>query len=448
MDEFLKIKTVFDNFSKRTVEELSKRYINKQQLKKDIFDLVYEPLLKNDNLKGKKLLLKPNWVKHSSLPFDDICLRTNDNFLLVFLEILLECSPRLIIIGDSPIQGCKWDKMLSEQFLSEIKSLSYNFNTPVHIKDFRRVTLESSKNLIKKDCNPLEKYQIFDLGVNSFLEPISDKNNTFRITHYNPDRLKESHRKGVHKYCITKDIFDVDVIISIPKIKTHQKTGITCALKNIVGINGDKDFLPHYRLGGTGHGGDCYPGNNYFRYYSEKLTDIANRNIGKPVFWFWQKLSILLWKLSNPKQIHQLGGGWYANDTCWRMVMDLNKIVIFGTPDGKISDYPQRRIYSLCDGIIGGQGNGPLSPIPLPLGITMFSNTSEVTDIAVAILLGFNADKFLLFKSVNTKVQHENLQIILNDKKININDLKSFEINTIPPPGWADYLNNNKIPSV
>ena len=30
---------------------------------------------------------------------------------------------------------------------------------------------------------------------------------------------------------------DADIVISLPKIKSHQKTGITGAIKNLVGIN-------------------------------------------------------------------------------------------------------------------------------------------------------------------------------------------------------------------
>ena len=441
MNRFLKIKTFFENDSKRTVEELSKIYLDKKQLQKAMLELIYDSLLKDDNLKGKKILLKPNWVRHSIRPHDEICLRTNDNFLLAFLDLLLQFSPQSILIGDAPVQGCKWDKMLSEKILMEIQSLSERYNIPIHIKDFRRVTLDPLNNILTKERNPLSEYLIFDLGGKSSLEPISDNKNRFRVTNYNPDRLSESHKKGVHKYCITKEVFNADVIISIPKIKTHQKTGITGALKNLVGINGDKDFLPHHRIGGTGHEGDCYPGNNYCRYYSEKLLDIANRNIGKPQFWFWQKLSIVFWKLSNPKPVHQIAAGWYGNDTCWRMVMDLNKIAIYGIADGKISDKPQRVLYSLCDGVIGGQGNGPLEPKPLPLGIIAFSNNSAITDISMATLMGFDINKILLLKAAEAEIQKKDIEILLNNKPIDISDLKSLAISTIPAPGWVGYLN-------
>ena len=116
------------------------------------------------------------------------------------------------------------------------------------------------RNQVDKNRSSISEYVIFDVGKDSYLEPITnDKKNLFRVNNYDPDRLAESHRAGVHKYCITKELFEADIIFSLPKVKTHQKAGITAALKNLVGLNGDKDYLPHHRIGGTEIGGDCYP---------------------------------------------------------------------------------------------------------------------------------------------------------------------------------------------
>ncbi|MBK6345975.1 MAG: DUF362 domain-containing protein [Bacteroidales bacterium] len=172
--------------------------------------------------------------------------------------------------------------MLPEDFYSSVSDLGKKYSVPVNILDFRRVTFNPAENNPVKERNPLSAYLIFDLGKESCLEPISvEEGNIFRVTNYNPDRLAESHRKGMHKYCITKEIFEADLVISMPKIKTHQKSGITAALKNIVGVNGDKDYLPHHRIGGTGFGGDCYPGKSYLRLWAELAIDQANRHQGK-----------------------------------------------------------------------------------------------------------------------------------------------------------------------
>src|SRR5438045_9670723 len=52
---------------------------------------------------------------------------------------------------------------------------------------------------------------------------------------------------------------DADVFINLPKLKTHKNVGLTCALKNLVGINANKNWLPHQTEGTPDQGGDQFP---------------------------------------------------------------------------------------------------------------------------------------------------------------------------------------------
>lgn len=436
---FVRIESVYTDKKNRTTEELAKVYGNSDLLKEKI-RFIFKGVLGREAIQGKKILLKPNWVSHNRKENDEICLRTNDLFLLAALEIFLENKPASIIIGDAPIQGCYWESILNSPFVHAIEKLSNKYSIPVTIKDFRRVTFDPNQNNPTTERNPLSNYVIFDLGKDSYLEPISSTKNIFRVTDYNPDRLAESHTIGKHKYCITKELFEADLVISMPKIKTHQKAGITGALKNIVGLNGDKDYLPHHRIGGVGFGGDCYPGKNILRRTAEWALDNANRYQGKKRYRLLRLGALVSWKLSMPKQTHHLGAAWHGNDTVWRMVMDLNKIIIFGKNDGTFSNEPQRELYSLCDGIIGGQGDGPLNATPLPLGIISFSNNSSMNDICMAQLMGFDIQKIALLRSAYQDIKNLNIEIILNNIKINLSELSSLSIPTTPPPGWVDHL--------
>ncbi len=47
----------------------------------------------------------------------------------------------------------------------------------------------------------------------------------------------------------------------MPKPKVHKKTGITINVKCLVGINLNKNYLVHYRLGTPSQGGEQYPDN-------------------------------------------------------------------------------------------------------------------------------------------------------------------------------------------
>jgi len=440
MKPFVDIVSVFTDNADRVVDQLELLYDDSQYLKETIGNLI-DKWLSAEDIAGKRILLKPNWVRHSIKEEDAICLRTHDSFLLAALEIILIKKPASVVIGDAPIQGADWDAIAPEPLVTTIKVLSQRFKIPVWIKDFRRTIFTPSANRPQIDRSSLDEYLIFDLGHESYLEPVSlVAPNPFRVTCYNPDRLAESHGPGVHKYCITKELFNADVVISLPKIKTHQKAGMTGALKNLVGLNGDKDYLPHHRIGGTKVGGDCYPGGNYLRYWAELAMDQANRHQGAWAYKLWQKLSSLLWRLTFPGAVHQMAAGWYGNDTTWRMVLDLNKIAMYGNAEGKMCSTPQRTIYSLCDGIIGGQGNGPLDPDPLPLGLVSFSNHPYMTDICMAVLMGFDIQKIPLLASAQELSNQQEVSLYLDNKPITLNTLNNFSIKTVPPAGWAEYL--------
>ena len=441
---FVNIQSLFTTRESRQLPALKKLYDDRKLLIDNI-SKVAGANLNEASIRDKKILLKPNWVRHSKITEDEFCLRTHDSFLLAALEFVLQFLPKEVVIGDAPVQGCKWDKMLSSDFLKQVGALQAQYHIPIIIKDFRRVAFDDKTNNVDGERKPLEEYLIFDVGSKSYLEPISTgKKNKFRVTVYNPDRFLESHTAGMHKYCITRQLFESDVVISLPKVKTHQKAGITAALKNIVGLNGDKDFLPHHRLGGTDMGGDCYPGGNLFRYWSEMCQDNANRNKGKQSYWFWLRLSSLLWKISFPKKVHDLAAGWFGNDTTWRMVLDLNTIVHFGKPDCTIADTPQRTFFSLCDGIVGGEGNGPLDPEPLNLGVISFTNDSAWNDICMAHLMGMDVDCVPLLVNAKKFIPDSKPDIHFNGKPVEPQTLKKYAVHAVMPPGWLDYLQSKK----
>jgi uncharacterized protein (DUF362 family) len=437
---FTDLVTLFNNSSDRTVASLSKLYEDYEGLYKVIKSL-FDQRVMSEKIQAKRILLKPNWVLHNRTETDEICLRTHDEFLLAGLEVVLSNNPISVMIADAPVQGCKWDQVVRPNFIEKVQSLEAKYNVPIVIKDFRRVTFDPGSNNLTIERNPIEDYIIFDLGKKSFLEPItSSKKSLFRVTDYDPDRLAESHKPGTHKYCISRDVFDADIVITFPKVKTHQKAGVTNAIKILVGINGDKDYLPHHRKGGSKNGGDCYPESNLLLNLAENILDSANRLRGTKYYKPLRYLSILFWKLSMPSPKHNLAAAWHGNDTTWRMTLDLNRIAEYGDANGSISNKVRREIYSLSDGIIGGQGDGPLNPIPLPLGIIGFSNCSSLTDAVMAKLMGFEIKKLSIVNEALKMDEQKLKQLKLNGKEIELSDLINLSIKTIPPPGWVDYL--------
>jgi uncharacterized protein (DUF362 family) len=424
----------------RTVDDLYPLYF-KEDLKLKFFELFKSHNFETE-ICGKTILVKPNLVMHPRAPEDEKCLTTHPNFILFAVEAILEFKPLKVIIGDAPVQSCNWGKIFEPSFYEQLAILEKKYNTKITLLDFRR-TVWSDSLKVTTEIHPLSEYIIFDLKEDSYLDPVTDEVNKFRVTNYDPDTLSFSHKKGKHLYCIAKEFFEADVIIQLPKVKTHQKAGITNALKNLVGINGDKDYLPHHKIGGSGKGGDCYPGSHPLRRISEKILDRANKNIGSLVYYPWLAISKFLWKIVPGSPYHSLSAGWYGNDTTWRMVADLNKIALYGNLSGQFAKQHIRKIFSLCDGIICGQGNGPLEPKPLPLGVILFSNDSLLTDLAAAKLMRFDESLIPLIRELKKDWYPEDYSLRLNDEVVSLEALKKISIITMPAPGWVGHIELN-----
>ena len=440
MQSYVDIKTFFDSFDNRTVDNLRQFYNNPKLVYESIKQVVL-PHLTPDQIRGKRILLKPNFVREPQKEDDDICLITHPKFILSTLVVLLECYPHSIIIGDAPIQNCRWELMLPSYFYNEVESLSKQYNVPIRVIDFRKRIFYADKNVFSGTSRKDDEYLIFDVGNQSWLESVTSEKNTFRVTNYDPDRMAISHSKGMHKYCIAKEVFESDIIITMPKPKTHRMACLTNSLKILVGINGDKDYLPHHRLGSLKQGGDCYKDYNLFRTWSEKIRDEANRRRGSLSFKPLRIVSGLLWKWGKPSNEVTANAGWYGNDTVWRMVMDINTIAQYGTVTGELADTPQRTIYTLCDGIIGGQGSGPLKPDPLALGLIAFSNDSYLMDECMGYLFGLNIQKVPLLKAAYEINKEKHVELIIDGKKADRAELYKLSTSVKLAPGWVNYDN-------
>jgi hypothetical protein len=84
------------------------------------------------------------------------------------------------------------------------------------------------------------------------------------------------------------------------------------------------------------------------------------------------------------------GGSWIGNDTCWRMVLDLATIARYADRDGMIRETQQRENVVLIDGVVAGEGIGPLNPNPVPSGTILFSDDPVTADVAAARWMGFD----------------------------------------------------------
>jgi uncharacterized protein (DUF362 family) len=403
---------------------------------------------------GGTVLLKPNWVHHENASGRGLeCLVTDPSFVVAVLREVDRAKPGRIVIGDAPIQGCRFDRLVTAEWRERFAGAA---GCPVEIVDFRRTRLvgDSLFEGVVSDLRPPDRYVLFDLARDSLLEPISRRPGRFRVVMYNPDEMAAKHGPGRHQYLLAREPFEADVVISLPKLKCHKKAGITGALKNLVGVNGNKDYLPHHRVGGSRWGGDCYEGFAPLKRISEFLLDGANRRINRPAYRRWAGLAARmaqahdrLWRGGDGN----LEGSWHGNDTVWRMSLDLNRLLRYGRADGTIGDAPLRTVYSITDAIVAGEGAGPLAPAPVPLGVVTFASSSAFAEVVHAALMRFDhrrvpliREAFAPFRYPIAEGRPEMVEAVCGGRRLELDELaEKIGVHFDPPAGWKGRLERN-----
>ncbi|HLA96917.1 MAG TPA: DUF362 domain-containing protein [Anaerolineales bacterium] len=399
---------------------------------------------------GMSVLIKPNWVHHynqfNNGKGDLDCMYTQHAFTIAVLKEVVEAGAGQVIIGDAPVQGCNWQELITPGFLEQVDKVCGN--TPIKVVDFRRSILNNFDMVtgVQTDLRDESRFILFNLGIDSLLEQISHPPGRFRVTMYDPRKLAATHAPGVHQYLVCREAFEADLILNLPKLKTHRKAGLTGALKNLVGINGNKDYLPHHRVGGTSWGGDCYPGFAPLKRLAEYFLDRANQNIGTKKYTRWERLAHGTQHFHGLFGDPDLEGGWFGNDTTWRMALDINRILIYGCLDGSMADTPQRQVWSLSDAIICGQGEGPLAPEACLLGVVTFSNSPPAADWVHALLLGMDPRKIPLVREAFSEFRWplaptpSKVEVRYQNRAFtNPYDVHKLGIEARPARGWASY---------
>ncbi len=217
---------------------------------------------------------------------------------------------------------------------------------------------------------------------------------------YDMAETNRKHAGTTHEYMLCRTPMDADVFINIPKLKTHKKVGLTCALKNLVGINANKNWLPHHTEGTPDKGGDQFPAATTKAKLEHSWMGGAKRVL---------KNSPLLSRLFVPlKKVGRLvfgdtqsvvrSGNWHGNDTCWRMVLDLNKCLFSFDGAGQRRTKPVRYL-AVVDGIVGGEGNGPMAPDAKPCGVIIAGTHPLAVDCTAATLMGFDPQRIRMLKN-------------------------------------------------
>ena len=300
---------------------------------------------------GTKVVVKPNFVLHRNqhVRAGPLPLVTHHTLIQAVVTEVLKANPASVVVGDAPVQSCDLDELLRttqlRDWADDLQARDPRFQG---IHDYRRTVcrVENGVRLAEENLRPHEQYVLYNLGCDSLLEPLTDARHPFRVTCYDPREMEKTHSPDNHQYLVAREIIEAHVVINLPKLKTHRKAGITNALKNLVGINGNKEFLPHHRAGAATNGGDCYPAPDLMKRAWERMSDWQNMTESPRTA---QVLATLTTQLERTMRLcgDRIGveGAWSGNQTVPRMTLDLNRILLYGKPDATLGEHVQRQSY-------------------------------------------------------------------------------------------------------
>ena len=406
---------------------------------------------------GSQVFVLCNFVlnrhpRENAEAFSAKCLNASILRAVVDYLLLAVGAAGIVRFGNSPMQHADWTALLRETGADKVIDFYRARSIPVEARDLRLFVVRRNRAgaTVHFERRPDHGGVPVDLGCDSLLADLDSTSATkYRIMNYSSSRLHECHGPHRHVYLINREILDADVVFSLPKLKTHEKTGITCIMKNCVGTVGHKDSLPHYRFGCPEIGGDEYPkdGTGLLRlasaFHGRVQSTRHGTAIGNAARVADKALRIALGRFAPISE-----GGWWGNDTTWRMVVDLARAVSYTDKEGRLQPERTRKHLALVDGIVAGEGWGPLSPSPVRTGIVLLADNPLVGDYASALLMGFDPrclptvsraagmDSYPLFTG---EIIRESA--IYNGKPISLAQLASLnDYHFQPPPGWEGML--------
>lgn len=412
------------------------------------------------------VLIKPNLVLHKNHFPDggEECLYTQPSVVAAVVDyvILAQKGKGRIIIGDAPLQECVFEELLRSSGYDYLVEYYRDKGINIEIKDFRNTKTYMDNDSIhyQQESAITEGKVIVKMANESAFSDLDDERlQMMRVGNYDPRIMNKHHMGMTHEYAISETVLNADVIINMPKPKTHRYAGITAALKNMIGINVYKEWVPHYTFGTSANHQDTYKHRHLLLDRTNEYLDkknIANKEEKYEEAREYSKEYIQSYEIGRLETGERYwSGAWYGNDTLWRSIIDLNKALFYAdSENGYITEGIKRRYLIIGDMIIGGQKDGPLSPTPKETGIIVMAENPCKFDRVISSLMGFD---YRLMPSLNNdettkrpfNIEDDSLPIIhSNDKEyesISLDDLRlKCAENYIPSQGWEVVLGEPK----
>ena len=416
---------------------------------------------------GMGVVIKPNFVLSRHKQGKDLfSIITHPSVLRAvadYVWIALKGHGK-IIFADAPQYDCNWQELLVATRLDQVVSFFDGFSGPeVDLLDLR--TYWSRWKHFPSLLEPLpgdpSGSMVVNLGKKSALYEKSHPEKLYGAVYHRNETIAH-HSEETQEYELSNTMMKADVVISVPKLKDHKKVGVTLNAKGLVGICTNKNYLVHYSVTPPSHGGDQYPNGlmtpmeaaiirierwmyDHLLAPRSRILEYIHRSIYAIHNNTTRRLGI---KVDEEKRLLD-AGNWYGNDSAWRMTVDLMKCFYFSDTKGRLHDVPQRRTFSIVDGIIGGDNQGPLTPEPVRGGMLLGGDNFLAVDLVATRLMGFDPLKVRVYQNLLSDPDYNFGVHSLDEIQVHspnqeyvgcLQDKTNRFLDFDPHPGWIGHL--------
>jgi uncharacterized protein (DUF362 family) len=415
------------------------------------------------HLSPKQVVIKPNWVMHECDPAYPIAALVTDARVIVeTVRATFEQFPSVekVTVGDCLEQRADWPLLCAQSGLREwMGPLELQFAGRLAFRDLRNIVFRQEGDALVEDRvaphgDPAGYCEV-QLKGESHLEPIADQADKFSIHDHDTSLTRGGHRRGDHRYLVCQSVLDADLIINLPKWKAHSKSGLTGALKNLVGINGDKSYLPHFRRGSPQWGGDEYSDEGRWLYWVQNnLHQLVRGTVAydmlRPGWKAVKQINNAVRRRSAtrsmPADFYVVGGSWHGNQTVWRMIYDLNLVLQRADRQGHLQATMQRESMTIVDGLVSGEGDGPLKARPRDTNMLLAGRDGFAIDTTLAWMMGFDPDAIPMLAKRDEFLGAEWGAFALSELAVTVDGAPQRLIDSpinftfAPAPGWLGHI--------
>lgn len=277
---------------------------------------------------GDCVLIKPNLVDDSEWINGQT---THPAFLRPIIDYVYKAcgAGGRILLAEGPWAAGVFDRVVvTTGIQAMVEHLATMHRVPVVLKDLNKSSRETTP--------------LVDLG------NISELRTVERVWYdAHGEVMQEGGDPGVGRYRIAPSVLEADVVICVPKAKVHCSGGVTLAMKNMLGIIPAWDG-PHEQA---------------------ELKDCAHT--------------------SDVDRAEGTRGMYLDNDTIWRSMADLNRILLYSDARGVLHPERQRRYLAIVDGIVAAE-ESQYHPRPYPLNTVVIGADPVTADAVTARCMGFD----------------------------------------------------------